>query len=711
MRLFKRLRRKLHYLSDIQIEKIHQAYLAALDAHRGQSRQTGEAYITHPVSVACILADMKMDHHSIMAALLHDVIEDTKIQKADIEKDFGPEVANLVDGVSKLTQIEFVSRAQAQAENFRKMVLAMARDIRVIIVKLADRLHNMRTLSTLPPAKKYRISKETLEIFAPIAKRLGMRDFSVELEELGFAGLYPHRYAVIKNAVEKVRGDRKKVLTLINKAVQEGLEKEQFPACMIVGREKHLYSIYRKMRIKKIPFNEIMDVYAFRIIVDDVDTCYRLLGLVHRLFKPVPGRFKDYIAIPKANGYQSLHTILFGPYGLPIEMQIRTTEMDRVASSGIAAHWLYKSDDHEVEKMHVQAQKWVKNLLELQKSSGSPLEFIETVKVDLFPDEVYTFTPKGNIKELPAGATGVDFAYAVHSDIGNSCMAIKINRQLAPLSAKLSNGDTVEVVTSKQARPNPSWLDFVITSKARSGIRHFLKSQHYSASLELGKKLLQKALRVHGLSLKKITDDVWFFFIKEIQFKNSDELMADIGLGNRASQVVAERLHSLMQEQKIMSTGEASDSNVTERAPLMIEGTEGVLLNFAACCRPIPGDPIIGILKPGKGIAVHVNDCKRVAKYLYDPNASVPLRWSKHVSGDFLVTLGVVIKNERGALAALAFAVSDAESNIDDIHVDDREGRNYKVTFKLFVKNRLHLSRVIKNLRHAASVIKITRTK
>src|SRR3990167_1372403 len=439
MRLFKRLRRKLHYLSDSQIAQIHQAYLTALAAHRGQVRQTGEPYITHPVSVACILADMKMDHHSIVAALLHDVIEDTKIQKNDIEKNFGPEVADLVDGVSKLTQIEFISRAQAQAENFRKMVLAMARDIRVIIVKLADRLHNMRTLSTLPSEKKHRVSKETLEIFAPIAKRLGMRDFSVELEELAFTALHPLRSAVLKNAVEKARGNRKKILALINKTLQDGLEKNQFPPCTIIGREKHLYSIYRKMLIKKIPFHEIMDVYAFRIIVDDIDMCYRMLGLVHRLFKPVPERFKDYIAIPKANGYQSLHTTLFGPYGLPIEVQIRTTEMDRIASSGIAAHWLYKSSDHELEKPHVHAQKWVKNLLELQRNSGSSIEFIESVKIDLFPDEVYTFTPKGDIKELPAGATGVDFAYEVHTDVGNHCMAIKINRQLAPLSAKLSN--------------------------------------------------------------------------------------------------------------------------------------------------------------------------------------------------------------------------------------------------------------------------------
>lgn len=711
MRLFKRLRRKLQYLSEPQISLIHQAYLTALSAHRGQCRQTGEPYITHPVSVACILADMKMDQHTIVAALLHDVIEDTKIQKSDLEKTFGIEVANLVDGVSKLTQIEFVSRAQAQAENFRKMVLAMARDIRVILVKLADRLHNMRTLSTLSSEKKHRVAKETLEIFAPIAKRLGMRDFSVELEELSFAALYPHRYEVLRDAVQRARGNRKKILALINKTLQDGLEKHQFPPCTIIGREKHLYSIYRKMRTKRIPFNEIMDVYAFRIIVDDVDTCYRMLGLVHCLFKPVPERFKDYIAIPKANGYQSLHTTLFGPYGLPIEVQIRTTEMDRIASSGIAAHWLYKSDDKELEKPHIHAQKWVKNLLELQKNAGSSLEFIESVKVDLFPDEVYTFTPKGDIKELPAGATGVDFAYAVHTDVGNNCMAIKINRQLAPLSAKLSNGDTVEVVTSSQTRPNPGWLDFVITSKARSAIRHFLKSQRHSASINLGRKLLQKALYDQALSFKKVPDAVWLFFLKEAHFKTLDDLMGDIGLGNRAAAVVVQRLQVLMQEQTTISPDTIADFNVAERAPLMIEGTEGMLLDFAACCHPIPGDPIVGLLKAGKGIMVHVEACRRVVKFLHQPAHCVPLRWSTHVSGDFRVTVGVVVKNERGVLAIMALAISDADGNIDDIRVDDREGHFYKVTFQLLVKNRSHLAHILKNLRQIPQVVKITRAK
>lgn len=712
MRLFRRLRKKIAYLSDQQIEYIHQAFLTAFSAHRGQVRQTGEPYITHPVSVACILADMRMDHHTIMAALLHDVIEDTPIKKDELEQSFGAEVANLVDGVSKLTQIEFVSRAEAQAENFRKMVLAMARDIRVILVKLADRLHNMRTLITLSAEKRYRVSKETLEIFAPIAKRLGMRDFSVELEELAFSSLYPHRCEVLKDAVQQARGNRKKILTIINKTLQEGLITHQFPPCTIIGREKHLYSIYRKMRTKKIPFNEIMDVYAFRIIVDDVDTCYRMLGLVHRLFKPVPGRFKDYIAIPKANGYQSLHTTLFGPFGLPIEVQIRTTEMDRIASSGIAAHWLYKSDDKDLEKMHVHAQKWVRDLLELQQNAGSSLEFIESVKVGLFPDEVYTFTPKGDIKELPAGATGVDFAYAVHTDVGNSCMAIKINRQLAPLSARLSNGDTIEVVTSSQARPNPGWLDFVITSKARASIRHFLKSQQRSTSIALGKKLLQKALQDLALTFKKVPDYVWLFFLKEAHLKSMDDLLGDIGLGHRAAIVVAQRAHILLQEEVAITDEKMSEVTLLEdRTPLAVEGTEGMLLVYANCCHPVPGDPIVGLMKPGKGIVVHVQICKRVMKFLNQPSMCVPLRWSDQVSGEFLITISVVVKNERGVLAILAIAISDAEGNIDDVHVDDREGHYYKVTFQLYVKNRSHLARVLKSVRQVPHVLKITKSK
>ena len=483
MRLFKKLRRKLSYLSEKQIEEIYHAYLTAAMAHEGQKRFTGDPYITHPVSVACILADIRMDKQSIMAALLHDVIEDTEIEKQTLREEFGEQVAELVDGVSKLTQIEFRSRAEAQAENFRKMVLAMAKDIRVIIVKLADRLHNMRTLEPLRPAKRRRIAQETLDIFAPIANRLGMHSFYVELEELGFEALYPHRQAVLKEAVRKARGNRKEILSVIFESLKEEIGRHHLSYCEVIGREKHLYSIYKKMRNKNLSFNEIMDVYAFRIIVDNIDNCYRVLGIVHGLYKPLTERFKDYIAIPKANYYQSLHTTLFGPYGVPIEIQIRTQEMDEMANYGIAAHWLYKTGEKFISNTQVYAQKWVKNLLEMQQSAGSSLEFIENVKVDLFPDEVYVFTPHGDIMELPNGSTPVDYAYAVHTDIGNTCVTAKIDRQLAPLSTLLLNGQTVEIIISSNARPNPAWLDFVVTGKARSSIRHFLKIQQRVESI------------------------------------------------------------------------------------------------------------------------------------------------------------------------------------------------------------------------------------
>lgn len=540
-----------------------------------------------------------MDHQSIMAALLHDVIEDTSVLKSEIEAKFGKPVADLVDGVSKLTQIEFVSKEHAQAENFRKMVLAMGRDIRVILVKLADRLHNMRTLSSLHSQKRHRIARETLEIYAPVSKRLGMRTISVELEELGFQALYPRRYAILKDQVRRARGHRKKVLHLIEETLYEGMKKSNNLACTIEGREKHLYSIYRKMRTKHLPFDEIMDVYAFRIIVDEVDTCYRVLGVVHGLFKPVPERFKDYIALPKANGYQSLHSTLFGPYGLPIEVQIRTTDMDRMATSGIAAHWLYKSSKGVVDHSQLHAEQWVKSLLELQSRAGSSIEFIESVKVDLFPDEVYVFTPKGKIMGMPAGATAVDFAYAVHTDVGSQSIAVKIDRQIAPLSTVLVNGQTIEMLTSTDARPNPAWLDFVVTSKARSHIRHFLKSQQKVESISLGKQLLQKALEGNSLSIRKLPEAVTEFILQEFKLKTFDQLLEEIGLGNRVSALVAQRFVDILNQ-----VNQEGVEVLEQQAPvpLVIKGTEGMLIKFADCCYPIPGDPIIGILQPGSGI-------------------------------------------------------------------------------------------------------------
>jgi GTP diphosphokinase / guanosine-3',5'-bis(diphosphate) 3'-diphosphatase len=707
VRLFKKLRRKMGYLSEKQIEGIYHAYLTAAMAHEGQKRFTGEPYITHPVAVACILADIQMDKQSIMAALLHDVIEDTKIDKKTLAAEFGEQVAELVDGVSKLTQIEFKSRAEAQAENFRKMVLAMARDIRVIIVKLADRLHNMRTLEPLRPAKRRRIAQETLDIFAPIANRLGMHSFYVELEELGFAALYPKRYEILKEAVRKARGNRKEILGVIFELLKSEIAKHQLPYCEVIGREKHLYSIYKKMRNKQLSFNEIMDVYAFRIIVDTVDNCYRILGIVHSLYKPFTERFKDYIAIPKANCYQSLHTTLFGPYGVPIEIQIRTQEMDEMANYGIAAHWLYKTGEKLSNKPQVRAQKWVKNLLEMQQSAGNSLEFIENVKVDLFPEEVYVFTPHGDIMELPVCATPVDYAYAVHTDIGNTCVAAKIDRQLAPLSTVLSNGQTVEIITSVNARPNPAWLDFVVTGKARSGIRHFLKVQHRTESISLGKQLINKALANLSLSLKKIPEETLNVFLSQIHLASMDDLFEELGLGNRVPLLVAHRLASAMDYPS--SAVNVEDMKFSK--PLIIKGTEGMVMHFATCCYPIPGDPIVGLFQAGQGIIVHTEQCKRITKIRRHPEKCMLVRWSPELVGEFPVIIEVEVLNKRGVLAMLAMAISDAEANIDDIRISECDGQHHLITFKLIVQNRSHLARVIRLLRNVKSIVHIRRGK
>lgn len=705
MRLFRKLRRKLGYLEPAQVDQVHQAYLLALDAHREQKRYTGEPYITHPVSVACVLAEMKLDHQSIMAALLHDVIEDTAYTKQDLISRFGDTVADLVDGVSKLTQIKFASRDQAQAENFRKMVLAMSKDIRVILIKLADRLHNMRTLLELPRHKQARIAKETLDIYAPIARRLGMRDFLVELEELGFQCLHPTRFRVLKDAVRKARGNRKRVLNLIDKTLREGLVTSDIPPSQVVGREKHLYSIYRKMRNKRLPFSEIMDVYAFRIIVNNVDTCYRALGIVHGLYKPVPERFKDYIAIPKANGYQSLHTTLFGPYGLPIEVQIRSTEMNRLATQGIAAHWIYKSKHQDISESQVRAQRWVKNLLEMQKNSGDSMEFFESVKVELFPDEVYVFTPKGKIMELPAGATAVDFAYAVHTDVGNSCVAVKINRQLAPLSTMLTNGQTIEVITSSRGRPNPAWLDFITTGKARSAIRHYLKNQQKSEAVVLGRQLLEKALAALGVDYYKVPEPAFKFVLDEVHLKNKDELLCEIGLGNRLALIAAERIASVVHVDQDAASRQTKQSQI----PLVIKGTEGMVLKFAACCYPIPGDPIVGILNRGKGIEVHVEKCPAIAKLLHNPDNCVPLRWADDIKGDFLASIRLEVVNERGLLARIAQLISDVDGNIDDIQVTDRDGKHYQIALRFYVADRAHLATMMRHLRQVPNIVKLQR--
>lgn len=687
------------YLGAEQINLVRRAYFYAEQAHDGQRRRSGEAYVTHPLAVANILADMHMDHQSLMAAMLHDVIEDTGIAKEALVAQFGETVAELVDGVSKLTQMDFQSKAEAQAENFQKMALAMARDIRVILVKLADRLHNMRTLDAMPHEKSRRIAKETLEIYAPIANRLGMHSMRVEFEDLGFKAMHPMRSERIRAAVRQARGNRKEIVAKIEESLINCLQREGMSG-EVVGREKHLYSIYKKMRSKRKAFNEIMDVYAFRIIVDKVDTCYRVLGAVHNLYKPLPGRFKDYIAIPKANGYQSLHTTLFGMHGVPIEIQIRTREMEEMANNGIAAHWLYKSEDDSPKGSHARARQWVKGVLELQQRAGNSLEFIESVKIDLFPDEVYVFTPKGRIMELPKGSTAVDFAYAVHTDIGNSCIACRINRRLAPLSQALESGSTVEIVTAPGARPNPAWLNFVVTGKARTHIRHALKQQRRSESISLGERLLNKALSAFDSHLDKVPAERLQQVLAEYRLEVVEDLLEDIGLGNRMAYVVARRLLADDHEQLPASQG-----------PLAIRGTEGLVLSYAKCCTPIPGDPIVGHLSAGKGMVVHLDNCRNIAEIRHNPEKCIQLSWAKDVAGEFNVELRVELEHQRGLIALLASSVNAADGNIEKISMDERDGRISVVQLVVSVHDRVHLARVIKKLRTLKGVVRITRVR
>lgn len=692
------------YLSTEQIQLVRRAYFYAEQAHNGQRRRSGEPYIIHPLAVANILADMRLDHQSLMAAMLHDVIEDTGIPKVALSEQFGDVVTELVDGVSKLTHIQFSSKQEQQAENFQKMILAMAKDIRVILVKLADRLHNLRTLGALRPDKRRRIGRETLDIYTPIANRLGLNSVRVEMEELCFEAMYPMRSGLIKKAVNNARGNRSELIEKITTAVRNRLKEENLP-CRVLGREKHLFSIYRKMRDQRKSLSDIMDVYGFRIIVESVDMCYRVLGAVHNLYKPIPGRFKDYIAIPKANGYQSLHTTLISISGVPIEIQIRTEEMDAMANHGIAAHWLYK-DNSTTASGSQRAQQWVQNLLELQKSAGSPIEFIEHVKVDLFPDEIYVFTPKGRILELPKGSTPVDFAYGIHTDVGNSCIACRIDRQLAPLSSKLQNGQTVQIVTAPGAQPNPAWLSFVVTGKARSNIRHFLKNQRRSESVALGERLLQKALGSLGKTIADIDQMHIDLVLEETGLGFFEDILEDIGLGNRMASLVARRL--LVANKNTDVDLDAMDEQQT---PLTIKGTEGLVVSFAKCCSPIPGDPIIGNVSSGRGLVIHTESCKNIQDIRGNAEKCVILSWDKDIDSEFSVDLRVYLENRKGVVAELASAVTQADANIEGISVEDRDARLSVTQLQLSVQGRKHLARVIRRLRTIRGVSKIVRIK
>jgi RelA/SpoT family (p)ppGpp synthetase len=690
------------YLPATEVEQVLRAFEFGAKAHEGQQRQSGEPYISHPIEVAGILADMHMDHETLMAAMLHDVIEDTRTGKAEIQRRFGKDVAELVDGVSKLEQIQFESKADAQAHNFQKMLMAMSNDIRVVLVKLADRLHNMRTLGALPPDKRRRIAQETLEIYAPIAQRLGVNSVRLELEELGFAALYPMRHRILSEQVRKLRGHRKEIVNKIRTALKRRLRQEKISA-QVLGREKHLYGIYQKMRSKDLPFTEVYDVYAFRIVVDDVDTCYRVVGTVHNLYKPVPGKFKDYIAIPKSNGYQSLHTVLFGPFGVPIEVQIRSKEMNDIAEAGIAAHWLYK-DDGTLQRSgaHKRAREWLRSILDMQITAGNPREFLENVKVDLFPEAVYTFTPKGRIIELPRGATAVDFAYAIHTDVGNSCVGARVNRRLAPLSTRLATGQTVEIVTAPGAHPNPAWLSFAVTAKARSNIRHYLKQLQQSEATALGKRLLIRELQVHSSGYEQVTAAQWQKVLAEHHLKSEDELLQEIGLGSRMAPIVARQLIGV-------AAPAAPQRDDGQTQPLLIRGTEGMVVTFPKCCRPIPGDPIIGIMTAGRGIVIHQQPCPNLGEFRNHPDKWVNVEWGHDIQGEFGTNVRVDVTNQRGMLARIAAVIADQQANIVHVEMQDRDDRYTTLKFVIEVKDRQHLAQVMRRIRSLKHVSRISR--
>src|SRR3984885_12191102 len=686
------------YLPAEQIARIREAAEFGASAHKGQKRLSGEPYIAHPVADASILADLHLDADTIIAAILHDVIEDTPTPKDQLAARFGADVAELVDGVTKLDQIKFKSREEAQADSFRKMLLGMVRGLRVILVKLADRTHNMRTIEAMAPARRRAIARETLEIYAPIAERLGLYNMKLELEDLGFHALYPRRYLVLERTLKKARGNQKEFLKKIEQQLNAGLLKNGIPA-RVETREKHLYSIYNKMRRKRAILNEIVDVYGIRVIVEKPHTCYRTRGIVHAVFKPMPGRFKDYIAIPRVNGYQSLHTTLFGPNGIPIEVQIRSEQMHRVAESGIAAHWKYKSGGDTFGGIeHDRAREWLASLVQIQEG-GSSEEFLESVKVDLFPDKVYVFTPKGKILRLPSGATAVDFAYAIHTDVGNRCVAAKVDRRLVPLRTPLRNGQTVEIITAKGATPNPSWSSFLVTAKARAAIRQYLKNLKRGEAIELGKRLLGLALEELSLNLKKIPAAEIDAVVKELNLRDSEELYEKIGLGERLAALVARHLQPARD-------GAASASS----GPLMIAGTEGLLVTYARCCFPIPNHPIMAYLSAGRGVMIPRQNCGNLAEYRKQPEKWLSVAWEATEGRMFASETQLEINNRVGVLAAVASSIAGTETNIDQVSWEERDVNTSSLKFQVQVRDRKHLARVIRTVRRMPDVQRVSRT-
>ncbi len=689
------------YLPTDQVLRVRRAFFVGAAAHEGQTRKSGEPYITHPVAVASILADLGLDAETIIAAILHDTLEDTQLTREQLETEFGPAVVELVDGVTKLDKVRFRSRQEAAAESFRKMLLAMARDLRVILIKLADRLHNMRTLGSMEPESRRRIARETLDIYAPIAQRLGMNRFKSELQDLGFRALYPDRHRVIAERIRAVLGNRREAMARIETALNARLEAEHIPH-RVVSRIKSPYSIYSKMAGEHKSFAQVMDVYGFRVVVDSVPHCYHALGAVHGLYKPLDGRFKDFIAIPKANGYQSLHTGLFGPFGAPIEIQIRTEEMDAVAERGVAAHWAYKSESTPANSAQSRAREWVSNLVDRQTQMPSSLEFIENVKVDLFPDEVYLFTPKGAILALPRNATALDFAYFVHTDVGSHAVAARADKKLVPLRTRLTSGQTVEIVTAPSAAPSPQWLDWVVSGRARTAIRQHLKRLQHEDAVDFGHRMLDRAMDALDVSLESIPHEVLDRYLAEQKYKRLEELLADIALGNRVADTVAQVLVAAQGEHPHAARPHSSEK-------ILISGAERGVLSFGNCCHPVPGDEIMGYLSAGKGIVVHRVECPNMPELRKSPERCIEIAWAKEVQGDYKIELRIEVANKPGVLAQVAAAIADAGSNIENVEYKERDLMTATMLFTIEVRNRKHLADVMRGVRRLQVVTAVRR--
>jgi guanosine-3',5'-bis(diphosphate) 3'-pyrophosphohydrolase len=696
-----------HYLPLPQREQLRRAWSIGAAAHAGQARKSGEPYITHPVAVAKVLADQGLDVETLIAAILHDTLEDTPLTPESITTEFGATVTELVDGVTKLDKLQFRDRQEANAESFRKMLLAMSRDLRVILIKLADRLHNMRTLGAQSVEARRRIAAETLEIYAPIAQRLGMNMIKAELQDLGFRALHPWRHAVLEKRIRTQPVMRRESMVQIEAQLAQKLAKEKLQH-RLISRVKSPWSIYTKMSAEHKSFTQVMDVFGFRIVVGTVADCYHALGVVHATYKPLDARFRDFIAIPKANGYQSLHTVLFGPYGSPIEVQIRTEDMDLIAERGIAAHWSYKHGGRDMpSSAQSRAQGWITSLVESQRATGSSLEFLENVKVDLFPDEVYLFTPKGDILSLPRNATALDFAYAVHTDVGNHAVAARVDSKLVPLRSKLASGQRVEIITAKSSAPKPQWLEFVVSGKARTSIRQQLKQLEHEDAVSLGHRMLDRALEAQATSLERLPVQRMDAFLAEHRYPRLEALLADIALGNRMPQQVAQALVREAVQKK--SRKAAAEPMPQREDKILITGAERGVISFAQCCLPIPGDEIMGYHTTGKGIVVHRLDCPNVAEYRKSPDRWVSIGWDREVSGDFSTAMRIELDNRPGALAQVAAAIAEAGSNIDRLEYMERDTNVSAIRFQIEVRDRKHLAEVMRRVRRLKVVLGVAR--